>query len=40
LRGLGGLETGERVRARIWLARENSWAARFGEIEGALWRVL
>jgi len=40
LRGLGGLETGERVRARIQLARENSWEARFGEIEEALWRVL
>jgi glycosyltransferase involved in cell wall biosynthesis len=40
LRGLGDLETEERVRARIELARDNSWGARFGEIERALWRVL
>jgi glycosyltransferase involved in cell wall biosynthesis len=40
LRRLGDLETEERVRARIELARDNSWGARFGEIERALWRVL
>jgi hypothetical protein len=40
LRSLGDLETEERGRARIELARKNSWEARFGEIEEALWRVL
>ncbi len=33
-------ETEERVRARTGLARENSWDARFAEVEGALWRAL
>jgi glycosyltransferase involved in cell wall biosynthesis len=40
LRSLEKLETEEKVRARIELARENSWEARFEEIEEALWRVL
>ena len=40
LRELGELETEERVRARIELSRDNSWEARFREIEEALWRVL
>jgi glycosyltransferase involved in cell wall biosynthesis len=40
LRELGELETEERVRARIELSRDNSWGARFREIEEALWRVL
>jgi glycosyltransferase involved in cell wall biosynthesis len=40
LRMLGDLETEERARARIELSRDNSWGARFGEIEEALWRVL
>jgi glycosyltransferase involved in cell wall biosynthesis len=40
LRSLGELQTEEKVRARIELARNNSWEVRFGEIEEALWRVL
>lgn len=40
LRNLKRLETEERARARIELARENSWEARFKEIEEALWRAL
>ncbi|HET7271584.1 MAG TPA: glycosyltransferase [Rubrobacter sp.] len=40
LRQMGDLETEERMRARIELARENSWDARFGELEEALWRAL
>jgi len=40
LRRLGELETEEKVRARIELARENSWEARFEEIEESLWRAL
>ena len=40
LRSLEELETEEKVRARIELARENSWEARFREIEEALWRAL
>jgi len=40
LRRLDGLETEEKRRARIELARENSWEARFEEIEEALWRAL
>ena len=40
LRGLGETETGERVRARMELARENSWDARFAALEEALWRAL
>ena len=40
LRNLKNLETEERRRARIELARENSWGARFEEIEEALWRAL
>jgi glycosyltransferase involved in cell wall biosynthesis len=40
LRSLGSLETDEKVRARIELARRNSWEARFAEIEEALWRAL
>ena len=40
LRSLDGLETEDRARARIELARKNSWDARFGEIEEALWHSL
>jgi glycosyltransferase involved in cell wall biosynthesis len=40
LRNLEGLETEEKRRARIELARKNSWEARFEEIEEALWHVL
>jgi glycosyltransferase involved in cell wall biosynthesis len=40
LRRLEGLETGEKRRARIELARENSWETRFEEIEEALWGAL
>jgi glycosyltransferase involved in cell wall biosynthesis len=40
LRRLGDLETNEKRRARIEIARKNSWEARFGQIEEALWRVL
>jgi glycosyltransferase involved in cell wall biosynthesis len=40
LRTLEGLETEEKRQARIALARQNSWEARFGEIEEALWRAL
>ena len=38
LRSLG--ETEERMRARIELARKNSWDVRFGELEEVLWRAL
>ncbi len=37
---LESLETEEKRRARIDLARENSWEARFEEVEEALWSVL
>ena len=40
LRSLDWLETEERARARIELARRNSWEARFKEIEEALWHSL
>jgi glycosyltransferase involved in cell wall biosynthesis len=40
LRNLPRTETEERVRARIEVARRNSWEARFEEIEEALWRIL
>jgi glycosyltransferase involved in cell wall biosynthesis len=40
LRNLESLETEERRRARIELARENSWEARFEKIEEALWGLL
>lgn len=40
LRNLPRTETGERVRARTRLARENSWGARFREIESAILRAL
>lgn len=40
LLGLGAMETEERVRARVELARANSWEARFGEIEGHISDVL
>jgi glycosyltransferase involved in cell wall biosynthesis len=40
LRSLDGLETEGRARARIELARKNSWEARFKEIEEALWHSL
>lgn len=38
LRNLGSLETDEKVRARVELARRNSWEARFRELEAELWR--
>ena len=40
LRSLGELQTEEKARARIELARKNSWEVRFGQIEEALWGVL
>jgi glycosyltransferase involved in cell wall biosynthesis len=40
LRKLPELETEEKVKARVDLARQNSWEARFQEIEAALWRTL
>jgi glycosyltransferase involved in cell wall biosynthesis len=40
LRKMDDLETEERRRARIELARENSWEVRFGELEEVLWRAL
>jgi glycosyltransferase involved in cell wall biosynthesis len=40
LRNLPGMETKERVRARIEVARRNSWEARFEELEEALWSKL
>jgi glycosyltransferase involved in cell wall biosynthesis len=40
LQNLDRLETEERTRARIALARQNSWDVRFQEIEDALWRRL
>jgi glycosyltransferase involved in cell wall biosynthesis len=40
LQNLEKLETKEKVRARIDLARENSWEARFEEIEKKLWDAL
>ncbi len=38
LRGMGGLETEEKIRARVELARRNSWEARFRDLEAELWR--
>lgn len=40
LKNLESLETKEKVRARLDLARRNSWDARFEEIEGKIWNVL
>ena len=40
LRNLESLETEEKVRARVELARKNSWDARFEEIEGKIWNAL
>ncbi len=40
LRSLRENETREGVRARIELARENSWDTRFAELEEVLWRAL
>lgn len=40
LRRLHESETPERMRARIELARENSWEARFARFEEILWRNL
>lgn len=40
LEKLGNLETKEKVQARVDLARENSWKARFEEIEKKLWDTL
>ena len=40
LRGVANRETQGRVRARVEVARRNSWEARFRELEEALWREL
>lgn len=40
LKSLKSLETEEKARSRMDLARENSWAARFKEIEEKLWDAL
>lgn len=40
LRNLGRLETEDKVRARVDLARQNSWEARFRDLEEELWRKL
>lgn len=40
LRGLPKKETEEKVRARVEVARRNSWEARFRELEETLWRAL
>ncbi len=40
LRSLSGTETEKKVRARTRLARENSWEARFAELERAVLRAL
>ena len=38
LRNLGEMETEQKVAGRVSLARQNSWDARFREIETAIWR--
>jgi hypothetical protein len=40
LRDLKGLETEEKRRTRLELARKNSWDTRFRELEEALWRLM
>lgn len=40
LRALKALETGEKRRGRVELARRNSWEARFAALEEAIWRGL
>jgi len=40
LRDVKGLETEEKRRARLELARKNSWDARFLELEETLWRLM
>jgi glycosyltransferase involved in cell wall biosynthesis len=40
LRSLWDSETEEKVQSGINLARENSWHARFAELEEAIWRAL
>lgn len=40
LRNMGKMESRERVQARVDLARESSWEARFEEIEEELWDAL
>ncbi len=40
LRNLQEFETREKMRARVELARQNSWAERFRELEEALWRKM
>jgi len=40
LQNLEELETAEKQRARIALARQNSWDIRFAELEQALWRLM
>ena len=40
LRSVKGRETEQKRRARLELARENSWDARFLELEEAMWRLM
>ena len=40
LKSMESLDTEEKARARVDLARKNSWDARFEEIEGKLWDAL
>ena len=40
LRSIPRLDTGEKARARVELARENSWEARFADIEKEIRRKL
>ena len=40
LRNMEGLETEKKRRARLELARKNSWGIRFRELEEALWRLM
>jgi glycosyltransferase involved in cell wall biosynthesis len=40
LQSLEETETGEGARARMELARKNSWDARFAGLEETLWRAL
>jgi glycosyltransferase involved in cell wall biosynthesis len=39
-RNAKGLETADKRRARIELARKNSWDSRFLELEEAMWRLM
>lgn len=40
LQRMGQLESKEKIRARVELARANSWEERFRQIEGRLWGAL